>query len=84
MFVAVMVRQLQAVGAFVEMSDPDALQRGIGLRKTAREEIARRGEAVELQRYVGALVTHAGGVGGGAAATERKRVGFGEAFVRFG
>jgi len=42
----------------VDVRNPQALSSGIGLGKTAREEIACRFESVQLERLRGTLIAH--------------------------
>jgi len=55
-----MTREMDAPGLLVDMSDPKVLTGWVGIRHAARKEIARRRQAVQLQRKFGTLIPHAG------------------------
>ena len=57
--VPVVVREVKAVQVVVDMGDPQPLTARIALRHAARKECAGGGEAVELERKFGTLISHA-------------------------
>ncbi len=66
---AVVARKMQATRFVVDMRDPQALARGIGIGHAPGEEGRGRREAVELQREFGTLIPH--GRNGKAAGASR-------------
>ena len=56
--VAAMARNLKTPRFVVDMSDPQAFAAGVLLGEAAGEELARRREAIKLQREFGTLIPH--------------------------
>lgn len=73
-FVAGVARQVQAARVIVEVGDPQAFAGGVRIGDAAREEGARGGKTVELQRRFGTLVSHAQAVPDRAQDRQRNRV----------
>ena len=57
-FVAVVARYMQATGLLIDMGDPQAFARRIGLGQTTGKEVTSGTEAVQFQREFGTLITH--------------------------
>ena len=57
-FVSIVMGEMQTLQLVIHVSDPQPLTRRIGLGDTAREESAGRGQAVELERKFGTLISH--------------------------
>lgn len=57
-FVSIVMSEMQTLQLLIHMSDPQPLTGRIGLGDTAREERAGGGEAVELERKFGTLISH--------------------------
>ena len=53
---------MNAPRVLVDVGDPQALTAGIGVCETTGEKFSRCGEALELQREFGALMTHAAAI----------------------
>src|SRR5689334_18743145 len=58
LFVAVMATDMQAARFLVDVGDPQPLAPWILFREATGEKVAGGGEAVELQREFGTLITH--------------------------
>ena len=58
-FVAVMVTEVQAVQLVVDMRDPQTLTSGVRFGDAAGKECPGCGEALELERKFGTLISHA-------------------------
>jgi hypothetical protein len=72
--VAVVARQVEASRLIVDMSDPEALARWIGVGEAAGKEGLSGGEAVELERKFGTLIPHMGGLRGKGGSAQLNRV----------
>lgn len=81
--IAQVVREVQAPRFVVEVGDPEALLLRPLFGKAIGEEAARRGDAGELERDFGTLMTHAGLLLEGGGANDRKRIAFGLKSLRF-
>ena len=75
--VALVTREMEAPRVAVEMDDQHAFMRRVQLGKAAREELARSGEPVELQREFGTLMAHLPDVSNATLPNDTNRVGIG-------
>ena len=57
-FVSIVMGKVQAIQLGVDMRDPQPLAPRIGLRDAPRKECAGCGDAVELERKFGTLISH--------------------------
>lgn len=57
-FVAVVMAEVQAVQLVIDMSDPETLTCGIRFGNAAGKECPGCGEALELERKFGTLISH--------------------------
>ena len=81
--VAGMTRDVETVRGIIEMGDPQAFERRIGIGHAAGEEGSGGGEAVELQREFGTLISHGEGVPEAGDGNDLNRIPFGQVFPPF-
>jgi hypothetical protein len=65
---------MKAVRVAVEVRDPQALPRRIGVREASAEESARRAKPIKLERQIGTLITHGRKLGGQRTRFEQNRI----------
>ena len=81
--VAGMARDVEAVRGIIEMGDPQAFERRIGIGHAAGEEGPGGRKAVELQREFGTLISHCEGVSEAEDGNDLNRIPFGQVFPPF-
>ena len=72
--VAVVARYMQATGLIIDMGDPQAFARRIGLSHTTGKEVTSGTEAVQFQREFGTLIPHAAAVGDSSIPNDEDRI----------
>lgn len=72
--IAWMAGQMKAIGLIVEMGNPQAFARWIGVGEAARKEGSSGGRAVQFQRKFGTLISHCKTVGERDGGSDLNRV----------